>query len=160
MNDHGRLARNPVSVLVFIGLAEIAGAQLIFGPEGSKVILSMPHDVQRMFAWGLLFSSLLVLLGTALPEPRAYWLEAGGKAGCAVVLGVYTFTLPYTVPSANTSMGFVFSTIGLACVLRLVWLAILILANFYPTLFAQLLTLRARALDIPARVRRHVRFRR
>lgn len=137
MRDRGRLARNPVSLLVFIGLAEVAAAQLVFGPEGSAVVTSMPHGVQLSFAVLLLFSSLLALFGAAMPEPRAYWLEAGGKAGCAIALFVYTFTLPAAVSSWATSLAFVFSAIAAACILRLVWLTVLIVSNFYPRLYTK-----------------------
>lgn len=139
MNDHGRLARNPISLLVFISLAEVAAAQLIWGPKGSAVVLSMPDSSQAIFAWALLVSALFVLAGAAMPEPRAYWLEAGGKAGCAIVLAVYTVTLPAASSSWTTGLGIVFGAIAIACLLRLIWLTVLILFNFYPRLFAALL---------------------
>lgn len=149
MNDRGRLARNPISLLLFLSLAEVAAAQLIWGPKGSAVVLSMPETSQAVFAWSLLVSAGFVLLGAAMPEPRAYWLEAGGKAGCAIVLAVYTVTLPAASSSWTTGLGIVFGAVAMACVLRLARLTVLILFNFYPRLFATLNGLR-----------RFVRFRR
>jgi hypothetical protein len=139
MNDRGRLSRNPISLLLFLSLAEVGAAQLIFGPKGSVVVLELPEGTQGWFAFGLLLSALLVLAGAAMPEPRAYWLEAGGKAGCATVLAVYTAMLPAAVSSWTTGLGIVFGAVAIACVLRLGWLSVLIIANFYPGLWARIL---------------------
>jgi hypothetical protein len=154
MRDRGRLSRNPISLLVFFGLAEVAAAQLVFGPEGSVVVLSMPRQAQAFFAWLLLGSALLVLVGGTMPEPRAYWLEAGGKAGCAIALVMYTITLPSAVQSWNTGLGLVFGAIAIGCLLRLGWLSVLIVANFYPQLWARILCVHVRLRQALYRFRR------
>lgn len=146
MRDRGRLARNPIALLLFVGLVVVAAAQLILGPEGSAVVTSMPHNVQLSFAVLLGGSAGLVLAGAAMPEPRAYWLEAGGKAGCAIALFVYSSTLPAAVEAWITSLAVVFAAIAVACVLRLMWLTYLIVNNFYPRLYTRvgLVVLRVR----------------
>jgi hypothetical protein len=121
-----------------LALVGIASSQLLFGPSGSTVVLTMPCNEQRSFAVLMLMGAGFVLLGAILPEPRAYWVELGGCIGCAVVLFVYTLTLKSTVgPDWNTSMGSGFAFIGAGCVLRAGWLVILIAANFYPRVFAR-----------------------
>lgn len=141
MRDRGRGSRHPIQVLITLALIGISTSQLAWGPGASTPVLAMPIEAQRMFAALMLIGAVLVLLGAALPEPRAYWVELGGLVGCAVALTVYTLTLKSTVPQWNTSMGSGFGFVAIGCVLRIAWLTVLIVANFYPLMSRRIVRL-------------------
>jgi hypothetical protein len=135
MNDRGRGARHPLQLGCMGSLLWIGISQLFTGPIQSTPISQLADPTQRLFAGLLILSAVLVLVGGILPEPRCYWIEISGQVGAVVTLMVYVLTLRTTVPQWNTSMGSGYLLVAAGCFIRLLWLAILIVANDYPKLF-------------------------
>jgi hypothetical protein len=135
MNDRGRGARQPLQLAMMVALISIGLSQLVSGPVQSTPINTLQDQAQQAFAGLLILSAGFVLAGAVLPEPRSYWVEVAGQLGAAIALTVYTLTLKTTVPEWQTSMSAGYGSIAIGCYLRVAWLSLLVVANFYPVLF-------------------------
>lgn len=99
-------------------IAALAIMQLVYGPKGSRVLLTLDPVSQRMFAVLLILGSLSCLTSIWLREPTgAYW-ERGGLTGVWIGLWVYTWTLADTIPWWQTTLGLGFFGVGAGCAAR------------------------------------------
>lgn len=121
MADRQHDSRHPFQLLPVSGLAVLGFIQTVFGPEGSNVVLSVPHWSQRLFAALLLVSSLMVLWSTLRRGVRYARLERNGLLLLATVLGFYTLNIPEASTVTRGSFGWIFAFLGAAAVLRAGW---------------------------------------
>ena len=118
MTDRRSDARHPIEVAAMAILGLVAVSQLVLGPDGSRVVLSMPEWSQRAFAAALLAGAALVLLSMLITGKVGRRLEAGGLFLCATALGVYAWTIVDITASPLTNPAFAFGGVGVGCAAR------------------------------------------
>lgn len=118
MTDRRRDARHPFEVAPIALLVVVAGAQLVLGPQGSRVVLSMSEFAQRAFAAVMLVGACAVLASMVKAGRSGRLIELVGLFTCAITLGVYSMTVVSVTPAWLTNPAFAFMGVATACAFR------------------------------------------
>ena len=111
-------ARHPLQVSLMVLSATVAAAQLRLGPEGSRVLLSLPIWLQHTFAVTIFICAVMVLASMFLTGRRGTCLEGIGMFACAVALLVYAISVKDVTPEWITNPAFAYGCLGLGCAAR------------------------------------------
>lgn len=119
MTERRHDARHPFEIAPIALLVAVSIAQLVLGPKGSTVVLSMPEWSQRTFAATLLAGCLLTLGSMLKTGPVGRWMELAGLFMCALTLAVYSATAVAITPAWLTNPAVAFSGVAAACAFRM-----------------------------------------
>lgn len=92
--DRRRYARTP-DTLALLAIAATAGlVQIVTGAYPGTVLRLVPEVWAGVWAWSLLVSALLALIGVVVRDDLDGWvLELSGRIGVTFTAGAYTFAL-------------------------------------------------------------------